>query len=326
MKNIFKIIKISKPLHGLIAIIGSLIVLGAMLDLATPIISKFIVDQIVLQVKTKDGDFNRLIFLVLLTLGINLMGLILSVLSERLGDHFAGKLWKFLTEKFYDKVLTLPNSYFDSEVSGKILNQLSRGISSIQNFMNSTTNFILPMFLQSVFTIVVLAIYNKPVAFFTFLLFPIFFTLSYYSSKKWGEYQVEKNKIEDVYRSRIQEVIANISLVKSFINEKHEYEFASKSLSASNKIFAKQSRAFHIFDFFRGLFLNLILFVINIIVFYNTYQGKLSIGEMVLIIQLVSQARRPLFAMSFLLSNAQNAEAGSKEFLEILDLKFRRRL
>jgi ABC-type multidrug transport system fused ATPase/permease subunit len=42
---------------------------------------------------------------------------------------------------------------------------------------------------------------------------------------------------------------------------------------------------------------------------------------MVLIIQLVAQARRPLFAMSFILSRIQSAESGSKEFFEVLDLE-----
>src|SRR5258708_6650148 len=42
---------------------------------------------------------------------------------------------------------------------------------------------------------------------------------------------------------------------------------------------------------------------------------------MVLILQLVNQARIPLFAMSFILTQLQMAEAGSKEYLEILSLK-----
>jgi len=321
MQNILRIIKISKPLYGLAGIIGALILIGSALDLISPIISKFIVDQIVQQVKEKNGDLHQLIFLVLLTLAISLLSLIVTTLSDRLGDHFAGKLGKYLTEKFYDKVLTLPNSYFDSEVSGKILNQLSRGINSIQQFMNTMTNFIFPTFLQAIFTIIVLVFYNKPIAAFTFLLFPIYLFISYYSSKKWGQYQVQKNKIEDIYRGRIQEVVANINLVKSFANEKNEFDLLSKNLTQSNEIYAKQSNLYHFFDFLRGLSLNVILFAINIVVFYNTYQGHLTIGEMVLIIQLVAQARRPLFAMSFILTNTQTAEAGSKEFFTVLNLK-----
>lgn len=321
MKNIINIIKISKPLHKLALAIGSLILTASLLDLVAPVLSKYIVDEIVAKIQNQGGDLNKLIFLIVLSLGINLVSLILTTGSERLGDSFAGRLRKFLTEKFFDKVLTLPQTYFDTEISGKVVHQLNRGIMSIQNFINSATNFILPTFLQSIFTIVVLAYYSPSIAFFTFLLFPIYLGLSYYSSKKWGEYEVEKNKIEDTTRGRIHEVIGNIRLVKSFITEKEEYRTLSQNLQKSNDIYDVQSRTFHIFDFFRGFSLNLVLFAVNIIAFYQTYHGELTIGTMVLILQLVAQARRPLFAMSFILTNIQNAESGSKEYFEILDLK-----
>ncbi|HSX09071.1 MAG TPA: ABC transporter ATP-binding protein, partial [Candidatus Saccharimonadales bacterium] len=320
MKNIFNIIKISKPLHKIAYILAALIVISAVLQLIAPILSKFIVDQIVAQVQHKGGSMQTLIELVLLAFGTNILSLITSTISDRIGDHFAGELKRFLTEKFYDKVLTLPQEYFDSEVSGKIVNQLNRGITTINSFLNSLTNFILPTFLQSVFTIAVLAYYNVPIAIFTFLLFPVYLLLSYYSTKKWGEREVLKNQIEDRTRGRISEVITNMPLVKGFTNERNEYKFVSHNLGESNKIYAKQSQTYHIFDFLRGLSLNLVLFGVNILAFYNTFTGKLTIGELVLILQLFNQARVPLFAMSFILTQIQTAESGSKEYFEVLDL------
>ncbi len=320
MKNIWKIILISKPLHKIAGIIAVLIVFTALLDLATPIFSKFIVDEIVNQISGNTGNINILIGLIGLTFIVSITGLILTVITERLGDHFAGELRRFLTEKFYDKALALPQSYYDSEISGRILNQLNRGIQSIENFINTSTNFLIPMFLQSIFTIVILAYYNIPIAIAIFVLFPIYGVISYYSAKKWGEEEILKNQIEDKYRGRIQEVIGNIRLVKGFSQQSHEYKTASKHLTESNKIYARQSKAFHIYDFIRGLSLNIILLIVNIIVFMNAFRGTLSIGEMVLILQLVNQARRPLFAMSFILSRIHTAESGSKEFFEILAL------
>ncbi len=320
MKNIFRIIKLSKPLHPLAFLIAFLIIVSSTLQLIAPILSKFIVDQIVLRVQHKGGDINTLIFFIILAFTTSLLGLVVSVITDRLGDHFAGRLQKFLTEKFYDKVLTLPQSYFDSEISGKILNQLNRGIVSIRGFLNSATNFILPTFVQSIFTIAVLAYYNLPIALFTSILFPIYLVLSYYSTVKWGREEVKKNKIEDANRGRMNEVIANMSLVKGFTNERSEFNFISDNMEKSNEIYAKQSTTYHVFDFFRGLSLNLILFAVNILVFYNTFIGKLSIGEMVLILQLFNQARIPLFAMSFILTQIQTAESGSKEYFEVLSL------
>jgi ATP-binding cassette subfamily B protein len=109
--------------------------------------------------------------------------------------------------------------------------------------------------------------------------------------------------------------------VKGFTTEKSEFQFASKNLVKLNKIYARQSRTFHIYDSFRNLSLQVIIAVINVIAFYNAYIGKLTIGEMVLIIQLINMARAPLFAMSFILERIQEAEQGSKEFFEILELQ-----
>ncbi len=321
MKNIGNIIKLAKPLHGLISIIAALIVLGAGLELVTPIISKSIVDQIVARVQDGQGDINTLITLIIAAFVVSLLALITQTVSNRLGDHFSAKLGKFLTEKYYDKVLRLPLNYFDSEISGKMINQLSRGIFSVQSFIQTMTNFALPSLLQAIFTIAVLAYYNIPIAIVTFLLFPIYISISYYSTKKWGQEEVKKNKIEDASRGRIQEVIGNIRLVKSFITERNEFNKIVTNYENINKIYAKQSQTFHLFDFYRGLSLNIVLLIINIVVFYNTFQGDLTIGEMVLILQLVAQSRRPLFAMSFILTNIQRAESGSKEYFEVLNLE-----
>lgn len=320
MKNIWQIIKIARPLYSLVVLVSILIVVTAAIELAAPLLSKFIVDEIVLRVKDEGGNLSKLISLISLAFFLSLVGIALTAITERLGDHFAGRLRQYLTQRFYNKVLTLPQTYFDTELSGKIVNQLNRGIFTIQNFLNTSTNFILPTFLQSIFTVIVLAFYSVSTAFFMLLLFPIYLTISYYSSKMWEREEEKKNAIEDITRGRIGEVIGNIKVVKSFNYEKIEARFLGKNLSAINTIYAKQSKTFHIFDFFRNLSLIIVLLVVNFIVFRNTYNGILTIGEMVLILQLINQARRPLFAMSFILQGVQQAEAGSKEFLEILRL------
>ncbi len=320
MGNIWKIIKISKPLHKIAAVIGVLILITASLELVPPILSKFIVDEIVNQIQHNGGSLSRLITLLTVSFLLSFLGVILTTASDRIGDHFAGELRKFLTEKFYDKVLTLPQSYFDGEISGKIVNQLNRAIQTIQNFINGSTNFMLPTLLQSIFTIVILAYYNVPIAILVAALFPIYLWLSFYSTKRWGQREVEKNQYEDLNRGRITEVVTNIKLVKSFNSQLSEFKFIAENLSTINKIYARQSWTFHMFDFARNFSLILIILGISVVAFYNAFTGAITIGTLVLILQLVNQARRPLFAMSFILTNIQQAEAGSKEYFEILEL------
>jgi ATP-binding cassette subfamily B protein len=321
MKNILQIIKLSKPLHRIFLALAVLILVTSALDLTTPVLSKFIVDNIVSNLQHKSGNITNLAILIATAFAASFISLILTKISDRLGDHAAGKMRQFLTEKFYYKVLTLPQSYFDSEISGKIVNQLNRGIATIQDFTNTATNFILPAILQSIFTVIILAYYNVPIAVITFLLFPIYMIISYYSTVKWGKEEIAKNQIEDATRGRIQEVISNMSLVKSFNNELSEFITVITNLTNINKIYKRQSSTYHLLDFLRGLSLNVVILLVNIIVFYNAFQGSLTLGSMVLILQLVAQARMPLYAMSFILTRLQTTESGSREFLEILKLE-----
>jgi ATP-binding cassette, subfamily B, bacterial len=321
MKNIFKILKLAKPMYGLMIaiVITSLIAVG--FEIVAPLLSGRILDEVIQQTGLENKDYSGLIRLLAISFSTTLAYLILRSVGQRLGDHLAGKLRKYLTEIFYDKAFTLPQSYYDSEISGKIVNQLNRGISSTQEFINTATNYIIPTFLQAILVILVLGYYNLALGILMVIIFPVYLTLSSISTKRWGKKEEAKNKIEDQTRGRIQEVISNIKLVKGFTNENNEYNLVSNNLSEVNKIYRKQSNEFHIFDFLREISLHLILFATSIIIFYNAFEGFITIGTVIILIQLVERARSPLFGMSFILTQIQMAESGSKEFFEILALE-----
>lgn len=56
-------------------------------------------------------------------------------------------------------------------------------------------------------------------------------------------------------------------------------------------------------------------------IFVRTAQGSFTIGEMVLLLQLVNMVRFPIFSMSFLVDNTQKAIAGSRDYFEVMQLK-----
>lgn len=82
MKNIVKIILVSKPLYRILGLISFLIVASSILELASPLLSKQIVDTIVAQTSKSNGNLDKLIFLVVLTFGLNLVSIAISGLSD----------------------------------------------------------------------------------------------------------------------------------------------------------------------------------------------------------------------------------------------------
>lgn len=321
MKNIFKIFKISKPQHKWIAVACVLITIQAVLQQASPVTLKYVIDELSNQIANKTGNYETVTYLFGLILVINLSVAILNSVNQRIGDFIASRLGRFLTEIFYKKIFTLPQSYFDGEISGKIVNQLNRGINSIRDFVNSATNFIIPALLQTIFGVSVLSYFDPTIGLLALSVFPVYIFITSYSTKRWGKIQEEKNVYEDGVRGRIQEVINNIRLVKTYNTQSKEWEYVSSNFGIINKLYDKQSNGYHILNFIREFGLEVVLVIILYLIFNRTFYGNLSLGEMILIIQLLNQLRWPLFAMSYILEQVQRAEADSKTFFELLDLK-----
>lgn len=320
MKNIKKIIALSRPLYRLTLTLSFLVLIMSALQQAQPFFFKFIVDNIQKQITGQKGDLKTVSLLMLGVLGVNILVTLLNSVNMRFGDYINSRLRRFLTERFYAHVFTLPQKYFDSEISGKILNQLIRGIQAIQDFMGMATNFVLPALFQSVFTVGILFYYNSLIGFLALAIFPAYIYISHYSTKKWGEKEIAKNQLEDISRGRISEVLGNIRLVRGFLAQLSEWSLVSRTLKQVNKIYDKQSTTYHVINFFREGSLELVLIAIALITFSQTFRGALTLGEMVLILQLVNQIRWPLFGMSFILERIQQAEAGSKEYFAVMDL------
>ncbi|VTQ76936.1 ABC transporter ATP-binding protein [Corynebacterium pseudotuberculosis] len=72
-------------------------------------------------------------------------------------------------------------------------------------------------------------------------------------------------------------------------------------------------------DALRGGAMNLIFFGIYLVLFYRTLHGHFSLGDMVLLIQLVNMARMPMTMMSWVVDTTQRAIAGSKDYFEVME-------
>jgi ATP-binding cassette subfamily B protein len=321
VNHIFKIIQTTKKFWPYYLATGTLVIFISLLNLANPIINKQIVDVIVENVQNQSNNFSRLTILLALIVFFDVAITIVTNISGYLGDRLGQRLNTFLTGKFLRHILTLEIEYFDNEQSGKIMNRLQRGIEQIAAFINNMLNNFLPFMFTAIFTVIYLAFYSWEIAILLALLFPIYVIISEKSSKSWIAKQGEANKIADSTFGRVLESINSIRVVKSFVTERIEHKTFRKRREKIEQIAKGQSKEWHTFDIYRRLVLNIVLSAIYVFIIYHTFHGRYTIGEMILLIQLVQQARFPLFAMSFILGQIQQAIAGSKDFFEVLDQK-----
>jgi ATP-binding cassette subfamily B protein len=316
MNHIIKILKFANQLWRYYIVIGLLTVLVSFLGLSQPAISGWAIDEL------RKGSHSNVRFLVLLALAILVTDIFSNLINNiigYLGDQMNGKLYKILSSRYYEHVLSLDQSYFDNELSGKIINRLNRSILQITNFLQSITNNFLQFIFGTVFALIIVAYYSWQVALLLFLLYPIYIFLTIRSSKPWQKYQTEKNLNLDIATGRFAESIGQVKVVKSFIQEKRELNFFDHHMDKYININKPQSTLWHSRDFVRRLSLNVIFFLVYIYIFVEAAHGIYSPGVAVALILYSMQIRIPIFTISFLMDNFQRAISDSKDYFEVMD-------
>ncbi|HUD19350.1 MAG TPA: ABC transporter ATP-binding protein [Patescibacteria group bacterium] len=319
MQPIFRIIKFTKQYAPWYIFMSIFVIFVSVLALVGPFITKLIVDAIVGQLNGKPTNVSYILTLLAIFIGTDLSITLLTIFGQWAGDLLSIRIQTYLSKRFYEHVLSLHIGYFDNEITGKIVNKLYRGITSITDFIQSMFNNFLPFFLTALVTIILLARYSPVIAILLAILFPVYIIISHGSSTSWMSIEDQKNTISDLSQGRVFESLVGIRVVKSFAAEFAELKAFLKSRHEIETLTKKQTRQWHLYDFARRLTLNLILFGIFGYIVYWTFQKRYTLGEMTFLLQLVQQARFPLFAMSFILEQIQQASAGSSDYFKVLE-------
>lgn len=318
MKHIFRILGAARHLRSYYISISILSVALSISTTLTPLLTGWAIDEL------RKGTSASVRYVMTVVIGLFVLDLahnILNNVNGYLGDQMTGKLQRALSNRYYEHLLTLPQRYFDTELSGKIINRLNRSITQITNFMQMYSNNFLQFIVGTVFALAMVAYYSWPVALMLFTLYPIYIWMTVRTSNKWQEYQGKKNHHNDIASGRFAEVINQIKVVKSYIQERHELKFFDGHMRKIIGLNRPQSRYWHIQDVRRRLVLNFIFLGVYSYIFVSAAHGHLTPGQAVALVLFAQQIRIPIFTISFLVENTQRAVADSKDYFEIMNIE-----
>lgn len=316
MKHLVKIITTTKSLWPHYAAVGFFSVAIALMNLAIPFITGIAIDEIK---SVNDADINLLLGLAVAVFALDFGSTIFSNVGGYIGDVMSYRLQKLLGERYYEHVISLPQTYFDTELTGKIISRLNRSIEELSNFMNMLSNNFLQFIFGTLFSLIVIFIYSWEVAFMLGLLYPIYIWLTSRSSGKWLEYKAKMNKHLDIALGRFAESVGQIKVVKSFNQENRELKLYRSNMSSVLGFAKPQSAHWHKSDIYRRSVLNFIFLGVYAFIFVRAGQGLFTAGQAVALVLYSMQIRIPIFTISFLVDRTQRAIADSRDYFEILD-------
>ena len=316
MKDIFRIIKNTRKLWPLYAVVSVASILVAVLNLLLPLLTGRAIDEI------RVGEETDAQFALLLAVGVFAVDFAVTMITNAggyIGDQMSVRLQKMLSDQYFSHLTLLPQRFFDTELSGKIIGRLNRSITEISGFMHMMSNNFLQFIFSTIFSLIVISFYSWPIAFMLATLYPIYIWMTVRNSNKWLEYQKDKNHNIDVASGRFAEAITQMKVVKSYNQESRELKFFNRHLGKMVEINKPQSKHWHKNDIKRRVVLNVIFLGVYAYIFVQGANGTFTAGEAVTLILYATQIRIPIFTIRFLVERTQRAVADSRDYFQVLE-------
>ena len=320
MGGLVCLLRFTKNLASYYAIVGVSSVAVALAGIAGPFVTGSAADTIVRAVRSgQEGAAGKVVWLAAAFFAVDLLSMAAVSVGNYYGDVMSQKMRATLSSRYFRKLLALPQSYFDDELTGTITSRLNRSIAEATNFAKMFSNSLFTVLLTTVAVLVISAIYSPWLAVLLFLVFPVYLWLTMLTSKGWQVYERQKNEKTDRASGRFMEVIGQIKAVKSFVQELRELTSFASLFGETVTLTERQSRYWHTMDFIRRSFMGLMFFAVYAIIFVNTARGSFSVGDMVVLVQLVAMARQPIANLSWIVDTSQRAVAGSRDFFAVME-------
>lgn len=319
MKQIWRIIRFTSELKRYYVAISVFTVLLAMMSQVQPLLTKLAIDQITNLVKGVPADVQLVAILAGLIFLTDVAQTIFSNIGGYYGDILSVKIQRIMSQRYFKHMLSLPQSYFDTELSGKIINRMNRGIGQISSYIQILSNNFLQFIFSTVFSLAIVFYYSWQVGIMLALIYPVFIWLTTRTSTTWQGYQETINKEQDTASGRFAEAISQVKVVKSFLQEKRELKIFGGHYGKMVTTTYPQSRFWHEQDVIRRSVLNVIFFAIYAYIFIEAARGTYSISVTVLLIQYATLIRIPIFSISYIVDQTQRAIANTKDYFEAMD-------
>ena len=327
MHSVLRILRSTGALWPLYAGIIACSVLTALATLVGPFLIRDATDAIVGALSggtPSDDEISRVTRTVAALAGgllaANLLQTVVRNIGGYWGDVMAARMREILSTRYFAKLLSLPQRYFDNQVTGTIIARLDRSITNVTQFMQSASNNFSPMLVTVAAVLGITVLHWWPLAVLLALVFPTYLWLTALTSRRWLVFEKDKNDEVDHAGGRFAEVVGQVKAVRSYVAEVREVAVFGRRYDRTVALTRRQSRWWHLMDSLRGSLLNLIFFGIYLLLFLRTLNGGFSIGTMVMLIQLVAMVRTPAEMMSYMIDTAQRAVAGSRDYFAVMEM------
>lgn len=260
------------------------------------------------------------IALVLALCAIYFSDYIFKTLQQLLMAHVGQRIINHIRVLLFDKLLSLPLSFFDRHQHGELMSRLTNDIDSISTTITSSLSLLLS-YIFSLIGILISMLLLSPTLTLTMgiPILLIFILTEIVTKRTRAMYSERQARLAEV-NAIVEESIPNIAVIKSFSKEDDELEAFKKKNEELRRI---ATRAVICSGFLMPMMqvINnlsyLLLAILSAILYIKGYVS--SIGLITSFLLYAKQFTRPFVEIANVYNNLQTAIAGAERIFQILD-------
>ena len=228
--------------------------------------------------------------------------------------------FKNLRNAIYNKIVTLPVSYYSEKKKGDILSRISDDVNQVQNSLLAILELIIKEPLQILFAIVTMFLISVKLTIFVFLFIPIAGAIISRIGKSLKKNSDRVQREQGVFLSTLEETLGGLKIIKSFNAEKRFNskfnESTERFYQFANTLHNRQNLAGPSSEFLGIVTIaGLLWYGGSMVLIEQTLTGGAFITFMVLSYQILTPAK----AISKATYRVRTGNASAQRILEILD-------
>ncbi|OZV68106.1 ABC transporter ATP-binding protein [Winogradskyella aurantia] len=278
------------------------------------------INYIITSTSEQYGAQRSLLYMIILIISLFLLKNLFNYLGLYFITFLRNGVLKDLRNEIYDKIITLPISYYSEKKKGDIIARISGDVDEVKNSLLAVLELIVKEPLTILFAIIAMFTISMKLTIFVFLFIPISgFIISRIGKslkKKSNRVQTEQG----LFLSTLEETLGGLKVIKGFNAEarfsKKFQNSTTRFYKFSNSLLNRQNLASPTSEFLGIVTIAALLWYGGSMVLVdNTLSGGAFIGYMALAYQILTPAK----AISKASYKVKSGNAAADRVLEILN-------
>jgi ABC-type multidrug transport system fused ATPase/permease subunit len=223
--------------HWRKGILGTVLVfVTGLLALAQPLITRYLVDDVVLAKR-----MDLLVLAALLLAGVKVFEMGSKALEQYIFARFEQDILVDIQGSLLEHALRLPKAFFDDKEVGYLMSRLVSDVQGLRWFFSSTIAYLASSVFSFVGGVVFLFYLEWRLAIVTVIVLPVLVITARFFSKKMHTLSHHGMEQNATVFQRFEETLASIPLVKAYVAEKRESDRVINELQSARKISMEQT-------------------------------------------------------------------------------------